>query len=124
MPLVQGSTAPKFTLPHAVFTGLASPTRGSTETCVWRFSLNPGSEPVIHSLTREEIFVALSGAALATVDGVEHHVTAGDALVVPAGVPFGMGNPHNEPFEAVAVFPVGGQAAMPNADPFTPPWAA
>ena len=123
MPLVQGSTAPKFTLPHAVFTGLASPTRGSTETSVWRVNLAPRAEPVIHSLTREEIFVALAGSALATVDGVEHHITPGDALVVPAGVPFGLANPHDEPFEAVVAFPVGGQATMPDAAPFTPPWA-
>src|SRR5688572_7246492 len=115
MPLVQGSTAPKFTLPHAVFTGLASPSRGSTETSVWRFTLIPGAEPVIHSLTREEIFVALAGTALATVDGVSHQVSVGDALVVPAGVPFGIANPHDEPFEAVAILPVGGQAAMPDA---------
>jgi quercetin dioxygenase-like cupin family protein len=123
MPLVQGSTAPKFTLPHAVFTGLASPTRGSTETSVWRVTLIPGAEPAIHSLTREEIFVALSGSALATVDGIDHRLNPGDALVVPAGVPFAIANPHNEPFEAVAVFPVGGQAAMPDSAPFTPPWA-
>ncbi|HCT77773.1 MAG TPA: cupin domain-containing protein [Micromonosporaceae bacterium] len=123
MPLVQGSTAPTFTLPHATFTGLASPSRGSSETSVWRVVLSPGAEPMEHSLTREEIFVAVSGAAVATVDGESHAIAAGDALVVPAGKPFSIANPHSDPFEAVTVFPVGGQAAMPGGEPFTPPWA-
>jgi mannose-6-phosphate isomerase-like protein (cupin superfamily) len=124
MPLIEGAVAPTFELPHARFTGLASPSRGSTETCVWRVVLAPGAEPVPHSLTREEIFVAISGNAVATVDGDTHAVGRGDALVVPAGVTFSLGNPGEEPFEAVTVFPVGGQAAMPGAEPFTPPWAA
>jgi quercetin dioxygenase-like cupin family protein len=124
MPLIQGAVAPTFDLPHATFTGLASPSRGSTETSVWRVVLAPGAQPVPHSLTREEIFVALKGNAVATVDGQTHAVGRGDALVVPAGAAFGLANPGDEPFEAVVVFPVGGQAITPGADPFTPPWAA
>lgn len=124
MPLVNGATAPTFDLPHAKFTGLASPSRGSQETSVWRVVLAPGAEPVPHSLTREEIFVATAGCAVATVDGATHTVETGDALVVPAGAAFSLANPGDEPFEAVTVFPVGGQALTPGAEPFTPPWAA
>jgi mannose-6-phosphate isomerase-like protein (cupin superfamily) len=124
MPLIESAKAPTFDLPHAKFTGLASPSRGSTETSVWRLVLAPGAEPVPHSLTREEIFVAIAGCAVATVDGAIHAVEKGDALVVPAGAAFSLANPGDEPFEAVTVFPVGGQAVTPGAEPFTPPWAA
>lgn len=124
MPLVQGATAPTFELPHATFTGLASPSRGAKETSVWRVALAPGAEPVPHSLTREEIFVAVAGSAVATLDGATHAVKTGDALVVPAGADFSLANPGDEPFEAVVAFPIGGQAMTPGSEPFTPPWAA
>src|SRR5688572_25695172 len=84
MPLIQGATAPTFSLPNAAFTGLASPSRGSKETSVWRVVLAPESTGAPHSLTREEIFVAITGRAVAEIDGERIEVTEGDALVVPA----------------------------------------
>lgn len=123
MPLIQGATAPTFTLPHAIFTGLAAPSRGSAETSVWRVKLAPQAIGAPHSLTREEIFVAIAGRAVAEIDGERIEVAEGDALVVPAGRMLSLGNPHAEPFEAVCVFPVGGQARQGDADPFIPPWA-
>ena len=124
MPLVQGASAPKFSLPHATFTGLAAPSRGSSENSVWRVELAPHAEPVPHSLSREEIFIAVSGKALATVGGEQHEVTPGDALIVPAGQTLSLANPHPEPFAAVCVFPVGGQAKTAEGEVITPPWAA
>lgn len=124
MPVVQGATAPRFSLPHAIFTGLAAPSRGSEENSVWRVELAPHAEPVPHSLSREEIFIAIAGKAVATVDGERHEITPGDALIVPAGRMFSLANPHPEPFAAVCVFPVGGQAKTANGEVITPPWAA
>lgn len=124
MPLVSGATAPQFTLPHATFTGLASPSRGSSESSVWRVTIAAGAGPAPHTLSREEIFVALSGAAVATIGSDTFAVAAGDTLVVPPGVLFSLANPHSEPFEAVCVLPVGGTACLPDGAPFVPPWAA
>ena len=59
-----------------------------------------------------------------TVDGVAHAVAAGDALVVPAGATRRLANPHTEPFEAIAVRPVGARVTRAGAAPFVPPWAA
>src|SRR5689334_24344054 len=97
MPLIQGASAPRFSLPHATFTGLAAPSRGSLENSVWRVELAPHAEPVPHSLSREEIFVAVSGKALADIDGEKHEINPGDALIVPAGRMLSLGNPHPEP---------------------------
>ena len=36
---------------------------------------------------------------------------------------FDLANPYEEPFEAVAVMPVGGRATIPGEAPFVPPWA-
>ena len=123
MPVIPGATAPTFSLPGLVVTGLAAPSRGATETSVWHLVLEPGAPGVEHSMDREEVFVAVAGRALATVGGGEAPLVAGDALVVPAGRRSSLANPSAEPFRAVVALPVGGRASMPGQAPFVPPWA-
>lgn len=123
MTIINAATAPVFRLPGVRFTGLASPKRGARETCAWRVRLDPGTPPTFHRLTREEIFVALSGSATVHLDGATQVLSAGDAAIIPADTDFALGNAGEAPFEAVVVFPVGGQAMHPGKAPFTPPWA-
>jgi quercetin dioxygenase-like cupin family protein len=122
MKLIQRAEAPIFELPGLQVIGLASPRRGAEETCVWKVRLSPGAPPVPHAVTREEIFVGLSGRARATVEGVARELGPGDALVVPAHRRFTLEPASDEPFEALVAFPVGGQAVT-DAAAFTPPWA-
>lgn len=124
MPFIASSDAPAFTLHGAVFTGLASPSRGAAETATWIVTLPAGVPATPHQLTREEIFVGLEGRALATVGGQAYEVTPGSALVVPPHTMFTITNPDAAPFKAVALLPVGGQAVIAGQAPFTPPWAA
>lgn len=124
MPVIRSSAAPRYTVPGLTVTGLAAPSRGSRETCVWRLTLAANTPGTPHSVDREEIFVVLAGRALAVVDGDTVELAPGDALIVPAQRPFSLANPHAEPFEAIAVLPVGGRAAMPEGAPFAPPWTA
>ena len=122
MTVIRKAEAPVFTLPGLTVTGLASPSRGASETCVWRLQLAPATPGVPHRVTREEIFVAVSGRAVVTVAGTEHELGPGDAVVVPSDTLFSLANRSTEPFEAVVSFTVGGKA-ITNAAPFTPPWA-
>jgi mannose-6-phosphate isomerase-like protein (cupin superfamily) len=124
MPILRSETAPQFELPGLTVKGLAAPSRGARETSVWRLHLAAGTAGAPHTMTREEIFVAVSGRATAVVGGETHSLGAGDTLIVPAGQPFSLTNPGSEEFVALAVFPVGGQAAYAEETPFTPPWAA
>lgn len=122
MPIIRAENAPSFNLSGLAVVGLAAPSRGSRETSVWRLSLPPGAPGVAHSVDREEIFVALAGCAVATLDDRRIEVRAGDTLIVPAGQVFSLGNSSPEPFEAIAVAPVGVRAQMPSGEPFAPPW--
>ena len=76
-----------------------------------------------HSLTREEVFVVLEGAASVRIAGNETHAAAGDAIVVPAGPEFELANAGAGPLRLLCCLPVGGQARLPDGSTFTPPWA-
>jgi mannose-6-phosphate isomerase-like protein (cupin superfamily) len=122
MTLVSLSSAPRFDAGGTHVVGLASPSRGSAETSVWRLTLDPGSSSPEHTLDREEVFVALGGSARAVMGERTLDVHAGDALIVPRDVAFRISNPGSEAFEAVACMPVGGSATV-DGESFPPPWA-
>ncbi|MCC6998358.1 MAG: cupin domain-containing protein [Deltaproteobacteria bacterium] len=123
MPIIRSATAPRFALPGLAVTGLAAPSRGARESSVWRLALAAGAPGAPHSVDREEIFVALSGRAIATLAGESHELAAGDALIVPAGETFALSNPGPEPFEAIALAPCGVRARMAGGgEAFCPPW--
>ncbi|BAK34034.1 hypothetical protein MLP_10200 [Microlunatus phosphovorus NM-1] len=124
MSVVQAPSAPTHTLGGTTFTSLATPSRGSTtDNSLWRVQLAPGTTPTPHSLTREEIFLVLRGTADVTIDGVQETALTGSAIVVPSGVPFGLGNDGDEPVELLCCLPVGGQAQLGDGTLLTPPWA-
>lgn len=123
MPLLHPSDHPSFDISGTRFTALAAPSRGASETATWRLHVEPGTTGTPHRVTREEILVALSGMARASVNGEVLEVAAGSTLIVPAASIFAIGNPHDTPFEAIAIFPVGGEVVVGDAAPFTPPWA-
>jgi len=113
VPHITKDTAPTFTIPGLTVTGLAAPSRGATDTSVWTLEIAP----------EKEVFVALAGRAAVELAGRELALEAGDALIVPAGATFAIGNPHAEPFHAVAAAPVGCRALLPGGERFVPPWA-
>jgi quercetin dioxygenase-like cupin family protein len=122
MNLIRKDEAPTFTMPGLTVTGLASPKRGAREISVWTLSLAPGTPGVMHSVTREEVFVGVRGTAVLNLGGAEHAVGPGDAVIVPPATAFSLANQSTEVFQAVVSQPVGGKAIV-EGDAFTPPWA-
>lgn len=123
MPVIPSPAAPTHDIGSARFTSLATPSRGSSDTAVWMVEIDPGTPANPHQLTREEVFVVIEGEATVTIDGADSTARAGDAIVVPAGLDFGIANGTSEPLRLVCCFPVGGQARTPDGATFTPPWA-
>jgi quercetin dioxygenase-like cupin family protein len=123
MPIITGPDRPTHELGDARFTSLATPSRGSTETSVWRVALAPGAPGVPHRVTREEVFVVLSGTARLSLGAVAGVAAPGDAIVVPADTAFAIGNDGAEELQLLCCLPVGGQAVTADGATFTPPWA-
>ncbi|MFZ6641292.1 cupin domain-containing protein [Undibacterium sp. TC4M20W] len=123
MNLIDASSAKVFTMHEATFIGLASPSRGSTENSAWIVELSANKPGVAHQLTREEIFICLSGAAKVSMGDHHHTLSAGACLIVPAHTRFSISKTSDENFRAVAILPVGAEAVLEDGKTFTPPWA-
>jgi mannose-6-phosphate isomerase-like protein (cupin superfamily) len=123
MPVITAPSAPTHEAGGNLFTSLASPTRGSTRTSVWTVDIPVGEVPTPHELTDEEVFVVLEGRARVEIDGRTEVARRWDAIVVPPGASFALGNAGDVPLRLICCLPVGGQAVLPGAEPFTPPWA-
>jgi len=123
MTTIHAHETPRFELPGLVFTGLASPSRGSSDLCTWRLSIEPGfASPDAHTLDRDEIFMVLSGSISLSPDAMP--VSAGGACVVPAGTPIQVSNVGDGPAEVIVAIAAGFGATMQDgAEVGTPPWA-
>ena len=121
--LIKSQDAPRFDAAGTTAIGSASPSRGASETSVWRISITPGSESPVHRLEREEVFMASAGRAIATIGEDEHEVGPGDCLVVSAGKDFQIRSTGEQAFEAVACMPAGGTVTTGEGTAFVPPWA-
>ena len=124
MPIIKEHDAPRFGEDGVSVIGLASPSRGCRSVSAWRVVLDPGASSPEHTLTSDEAFVALRGAARVRLDGAEHDLRAGDCLVVEPAREFAIQNDGPEPFEAVCCMAAGGKAVVAGQDAFVPPWAA
>lgn len=122
MAVLPAPVAPTHELGSTRFTSLATPSRGSSETSVWRVEIAPESPAVPHTLTREEVFVVLAGTATVSLAGATSHARPGDAIVVPPDVEFALSNAGRDSLTLLCCLPVGGQARTADGI-FTPPWA-
>ena len=124
MPVVPARTAPAHELPGTRFTSLATPSRGSSETAIWEILVAAGTaETPVHRVTREELFVVLSGCAAVVLDGVAEVATDGDTIIVPPDTDFSLANAGDNDLRMVCCLPVGGQVSVDGEGTFTPPWA-
>ncbi|WP_435063549.1 cupin domain-containing protein [Halobaculum sp. EA56] len=80
---------------------------GAPHFAMRRFELAPGAHVPNHTNEVEHEQYVLSGEYTVGLDGEEHRVAAGDALLIPAGVPHWYRNDGDEPGAFVCVVPHG-----------------
>ena len=104
--------------------GYASPSRGARSLSLWRIVLAAAESSPPHTLSHEEVFLALEGSATACIDGVDETIGAGDCLIVPSSTTFTL-RAGVDGFAAVCAAPAGTQATiLPDGPTITPPWAS
>ena len=125
MNLITSADAAIFDVPDTHVTAYAAPSRGSTELCLWRIDIAPGSISPLHHMDCEEVFLCLDGRAVVVTSAEERLLQADDCLVLAPGTDFSFRVVGDEPFRALACIRAGGKATMAlSGDTFVPPWAA
>ncbi|KAA6223215.1 cupin domain-containing protein [Streptomyces albofaciens JCM 4342] len=105
----------------AAMFGLAAPSQGSTELCTWRVEMAAGKETPVHTIDREQVWMPISGAFEVVIGDETEIVKAGQAVMVPGGATRRL--TALEDAQALVAMPVGGQAALPDGNKVTLPWA-
>ena len=123
MPLMNNANPPTFDMPGVRFAPIASPSRGSRESAMWRARVTPHTIGVLHHMTREEIILAVAGEGVIRIGDETHALSPGDAFAVPAFTDFRLEAAGDTPFEAVVVLPVGGRGVIEGEPSFTPLWS-
>ncbi|MFF7690899.1 cupin domain-containing protein [Streptomyces syringium] len=72
--------------PNARMTGLAAPSRGSTELSTWTVAMEAGRTGPEHIISREQVWTVTAGVLEVTCDGRSEKVTAGQTFVLPPHV--------------------------------------
>jgi len=121
--VIRSAEAPVFELPGVRFVGFAAPSRGSTDLCTWRLTVEPGLvSPESHRIDRDEVFMVTEGRVRISPGGPV--LEAGDAVVVPAGSPIQLENPADVPAQVFVAIPSGFTATAEDGTTIgTPPWA-
>ncbi|MFJ1569471.1 cupin domain-containing protein [Streptomyces erythrochromogenes] len=70
--------------PNATMTGLAAPSRGSSELSTWQVDMAAGATGPEHSVSREQVWTLTAGSLEITFEGRTEKAAAGQTLVLPA----------------------------------------
>ncbi|MGH3731280.1 MAG: cupin domain-containing protein [Micromonosporaceae bacterium] len=104
-------------------TGLAAPSRGSTELSTWQVRMQAGAAGPEHVIDREQVWTVTHGSIEVTAGGRAEVVAAGQTVVIPASVVRQI-RANGEPFEAYVAMRAGGQVRIPGQGELRPlPWA-
>jgi mannose-6-phosphate isomerase-like protein (cupin superfamily) len=101
---------------------MAVPSRGSAELAIWYLDVPPGVRGEEHTVDREEVFVVRAGRLSGTIGEDSWEAGPGDALIVPPGVPFTLGNDGSEHTRLVVCTSAGVRATL-NGRTVVPPWS-
>lgn len=122
MPVIHAADTESHEMHGSRFTPLIRPSMGSSELCLWRLEIAPGTEGVAHRIRREEAFVVLSGGITITIEGESTRLAAGDAAVASAGSAIRLDNPAAVRAEVLVNAPVGFTGELLDGTVVNPPW--
>ena len=110
-------------IPGVAHVTLAGSDHGLSQLSVWRQSMAPGGCTPPHSHDVEELVMCDAGRGEIHIGGTVHAFRAGQAIVLPAGVPHQIFTTGDEPLVTTAVFPQTPVAVrLPGGEPLELPW--
>lgn len=122
MPILKFDDTPEFDLSGIRIRGLASPSRGATETMTYRVELTPGQQLPVHTHDHEEVSHVVSGRWVVSVDAEETDLGAGDTVVIPAGVTHSSRTREGDEAVILTSMPIGTVMIRSEGERVSPPW--
>lgn len=107
--------------PNATMTTFAAPSLGSVELSAWRVTMEAGANGPEHVITREQVWLPLTGSMTVTTPDESTVVSPGQSVILPSGTVRQISAPSG-PVEALVCMPAGGHAEVAG-DPREVPWA-
>lgn len=123
MPVIRATEGVAHEIHGATFTAYANSSTGSSELCAWNLRIPPNQPGAAHRISREELFLVLSGTPRLSLDGEEFDLVAGDVAVAPAGSMLKLANPGSQDSTIWVTTGTGLSATMADGSSLTPPWA-
>jgi quercetin dioxygenase-like cupin family protein len=123
MPFITATDAVVHEIHGVRFVSFAASALGSEELCAWRGEVPAGVTGAPHTITREEVFLMLSGSLELTIDGETCSLAPGDVAVARAGSSLGLFNPTEEPATMWVTTSMGLEATLADGSRIAPPWA-
>jgi quercetin dioxygenase-like cupin family protein len=123
MPVVHASNAVVHEMHGSRFVSYAASALGSTELCAWRSEIPAGTETPAHSISREEVFLVLTGSVRLTLDGEPHLLSPGDVAVAPAGSTLKFDTLTESAVTIWVTTSIGLEGVFPDGSRVSPPWA-
>lgn len=123
MPFVTATDAVAHEIHGVRFVSYAAPALGSEELCAWRSEVPAGVTGLPHTITREEVFLVLSGSPELSVDGETRSLEPGDAAIARPGSSIVLYNRTEEPATLWVTTSIGLEATMADGSRISPPWA-
>lgn len=110
--------------PGGTIYALAAPSQGGAELSSWRVEMEVGQQGPVHEIDREQVWMPLSGSFEVTAGEESVRASAGQALVLPAGVTRQVSAVEG-PARALVCMAAGGRASVPGGERGIPlPWAS
>jgi mannose-6-phosphate isomerase-like protein (cupin superfamily) len=123
MIIINESEDRAFKTVSVVVHGLAAPSQGSEQLATWKVSVIDGGVSPVHVIDKDQVWMLLTGSFDFTVDGETERVSAGQALMVPAGS-VRQFRSIGEPLEALVAMQAGALVSIPGVEGANPvPWA-
>jgi glyoxylate utilization-related uncharacterized protein len=85
MPVIRSSDAVVHEMHGTRFHSYAAPSRGSAELCAWQVDIPADSAGLTHQITRDEVFLVLSGQLRMTINDESADLRVGDVAIAPGG---------------------------------------
>ncbi|WP_425835662.1 cupin domain-containing protein [Streptomyces fractus] len=123
MSVIRASEAVVHELHGGRFVSYATPAAGSKELAAWRGEIPAGMRGPAHKVSREEVFLLLTGSLCLTLDGVRHTLAPGDVAIANAATTLEVENPTSEVATMWVTTSVGLEAELADGTRIAPPWA-